>query len=65
MRLAIDGGNPAIPESLPIFNTIGYAESDAAFGAVRKGPLSGYLGGEKSGGYYVERLERAWEEKFQ
>lgn len=64
-RLAIDGGNPAIPESLPRFNTIGKEEAQAAYDATLKGPLSGYLGGERRGGYHVERLERAWEEMFE
>ncbi len=62
--LAIDGGRPAVTGELKPFNTIGKEEAKAAYEATLKGPLSGYLGGQRTGGYYVERLERAWEEAF-
>lgn len=39
------------------FNTIGREEAAAAVTAIRCGPLSGYLGGVRQGGYCVERLE--------
>ena len=39
------------------FNTIGREEAAAAEAAIRGGPLSGYLGGIRQGGYYVEKLE--------
>lgn len=63
-KLAIDGGKPAVTQPLKPFNTIGYEEAKAAYDTVRYFPLSGYLGGNKTGGYHVERLERAWEETF-
>lgn len=63
-KLAIDGGKPAVTGTLKPFNTIGREEAKAAYDATLKGPLSGYLGGHRTGGYHVERLERAWEEKF-
>lgn len=46
------------------FNTIGHPEMMAVRDALRDGPLSGYLGGRRAGGYWVERLEAAWREKF-
>ncbi len=61
-KLAIDGGKPAVTGHLKPFNTIGFEEAKAAYDTVRYFPLSGYLGGNKTGGYHVERLERAWEE---
>src|SRR5215468_683302 len=63
-RLALKGGKPAISEPLRRFNTIGHEEAVAASEAVMTKPLSGYLGGEKHGGYYVERLEEAWADMF-
>src|SRR5258708_28565936 len=63
-RLALLGGEPAVTEPLHRFNTIGYDEAEAAAQAVMGGPLSGYLGGEKRGGYHVERLEATWAEMF-
>ncbi len=63
-RLVIHGGTPAVTEPVAKFNTIGQEEADAAHGAVLGGPLSGYLGGERRGGYHVERLEAEWEDMF-
>src|SRR5215470_13219657 len=63
-RLALHGGKPAVTEPLRRFNTIGYGEALAASEAVMKGPLSGYLGGEKRGGFFVEKLEKTWAEMF-
>lgn len=62
---ALKGGKPAIVEPLKPFKAVGMEDANAAWLAVMSRPLSGYLGGERQGGYYVERLERAWEEKFQ
>ena len=39
------------------FNTIGPEEIAAATDAMKNGPLSGFLGGIRHGGYYVEKLE--------
>ena len=44
---------------LPKFSTIGTAEKSNLSKAMRK-PLSGYLGGEVRGGYWVERLSDEW-----
>src|SRR5262250_2899322 len=63
-KLALQGGKPAVTEPLRRFNMIGYDEALAASEAVMKGPLSGYLGGERHGGYHVERLEKTWAEMF-
>jgi dTDP-4-amino-4,6-dideoxygalactose transaminase len=57
MRLAIDGGSPAIPNRLRPFNTIGPEEISMATASMRAGPLSGYLGGELHGGLRCEALE--------
>ncbi len=57
MRLAIDGGEPAVVGPMFRFNMIGGAEARAAAAAVYAGPLSGYLGGELTGGLRVEALE--------
>lgn len=40
------------------FNTISREEAAAAVAAIRCGPLSGYLGGVRRGGFCVEKLER-------
>lgn len=64
-QLAIEGGKPAITEPLPRFNTIGGGEERISVLAALGMPLSGYLGGERVGGYWVERLERKWEEMFE
>lgn len=62
-RLAIDGGKPAVEGPLARFDTIGNKEALFASHALTK-PLSGYLGGERHGGYWVERLEKEWTEVF-
>jgi len=46
------------------FNTIGRAEIAAAIDAIKRGPLSGYLGGGAGGGYYIQKLENEWAAKF-
>lgn len=48
---------------LPTFNTIGFAERANVLKALHK-PLSGYLGGIRGGGYWVERLSAEWQETF-
>ncbi len=63
-KLARDGGKPAVTGELKPYCTIGREEAEAAYEATLTGPLSGYLGGQRTGGYHVERLERAWEEAF-
>lgn len=56
-KLAIDGGKPAVDGGLARFNTIGKEEVLAVATTLRAGPLSGYLGGELTGGLKVEMLE--------
>lgn len=63
-RLAIDGGAPNVIGPLARFTTIGKEEAHAADLALHGGPLSGFLGGEKRGGYWVRRLEDRWAETF-
>jgi dTDP-4-amino-4,6-dideoxygalactose transaminase len=63
-RLAIDGGSPAVKDTLAKFNTIGEFEIGMASSAMRSGPLSGYLGGERHGGLHVEALEEQWKDIF-
>lgn len=48
---------------LPKFNTIGQAEAINVMKSL-KSPLSGYIGGDLKGGYWVERLCEEWEEAF-
>lgn len=48
------------------FTTIGKEELAAAEEVLTSGrPLSGYLGGIPRGGYYVEKLQTEWQEKFE
>ena len=61
--LAIDGGNPAI-KSLKPFYTIGKDEIAAAIAVLERGPLSGFLGGNKEGGRNVRILEERFCEIF-
>jgi perosamine synthetase len=57
--LALEGGERVIKDLLPRFNTIGVEEIDnVKICMYDGGPLSGYLGGERHGGYWVNRLER-------
>lgn len=48
---------------IPRYNTIGKLERVAAMAAVNE-PLSGYLGGEERGGFWVRALEDKWAERF-
>lgn len=50
---------------IPRFSTIGEDELSLASRALLAGPLSGFLGGELHGGEWVQKLERAWEKKFE
>lgn len=54
-----------MPLTTPIkrFNTVGETELSAIEDAL-KYPLSGYLAGERRGGYYVQSLEEAWASKM-
>ena len=56
--LAINGGTPAIRSKIARFNTIGEQEISAVEKAMRAGPLSGYLAGDRDGGTQVYLLER-------
>ncbi len=51
-------------EPLPRFTTIGMDERIAVSKSLIK-PLSGYLGGIHTGGYWVERLQEEWKAAFQ
>jgi dTDP-4-amino-4,6-dideoxygalactose transaminase len=57
----MDGPSPL--EQLPKFFTIGRTEGINIVDAMRK-PLSGYLGGIPTGGYWVERLASEWCDAF-
>src|SRR3990172_343151 len=48
---------------LPLFSTIGFAERHNLYKAMHK-PLSGYLGGKVSAGYWCERLAEEWQAAF-
>ena len=62
--LALHGGKPAINEPLRPFRHITQREIDTVVLAMKRGPLSGYLGGVRRGGYYVEALEEYFRERF-
>lgn len=62
--LAINGGKPNVTAPLPRFSTIGQAEIEAAELVLHGGTLSGFLGGETRGGYWVRRLEDKWAQTF-
>src|SRR5271154_5999170 len=49
---------------LEAFNTIGKEERDAADRVLSSYPLSGYIGGDARGGYFVQKLEAEWREAF-
>lgn len=46
------------------FNTIGPKERQNVLDALRGRPLSGYIGGDPSGGYYIEKLKDEWAKTF-
>lgn len=66
-ELAIFGGKPAVPESLPRYCSIGEAEAQAVARVVRSGCLSGFYGSWRKGffgGELVHRFEREWSARF-
>lgn len=48
---------------IPAFSTIGWEEKQAVLDSLKK-PLSGYIGGDATGGYWVERLAASWSAEF-
>ena len=67
LKLALNGGRPAIDYSLPPDSTIGAAEFDAIRRVFQRGALSGFYGSwgeEFLGGVEVKNFERAWGERF-
>lgn len=48
---------------IPAFSTIGWEEKQAVLDSLKK-PLSGYIGGNPIGGYWVERLAVEWAAEF-
>jgi perosamine synthetase len=46
------------------FSTVGKEERDAVDRVLRSYPLSGFLGGNPRGGYFVQKLEAEWCEAF-
>lgn len=63
-KLAILGGKPAVTKPLLPYDSINQESVRAKMAQALYGPLSGYLGGERKGGYWVEKLEAAWCEAF-
>ncbi len=49
--------------TIPRYNSIGRLERVAAMASMHD-PLSGYLGGEERGGFWVQALEEKWAEHF-
>jgi perosamine synthetase len=64
MTLAVDGGKPAVSAPLRIYNSIGQEEVAAAIATIKRGPLSGFMGGERHGGLMVQALEQQMCEMF-
>lgn len=62
--LAIDGGKAAVTGPLRPYNSIGPEEVAAAVAAIKRGPLSGFLGGQRNGGLMVQTLEQQMCEMF-
>ncbi|MFQ5763790.1 MAG: DegT/DnrJ/EryC1/StrS family aminotransferase [Rhodospirillales bacterium] len=66
-KLALLGGEPVIPDSLPAYPSMGEAEERAAVEVVRSGCLSGFFGSagwEFLGGPKVREFEAAWAEHY-
>lgn len=57
----MDGPSPL--KRMPRFSMIGRAEKDNVLHALQK-PLSGYLGGVHTGGYWVNKLSYEWSKTF-
>lgn len=64
MTLAINGGRPAVSSPLRPYNSIGPEEIAAATGVIKRGFLSGFLGGQRHGGLMVQTLEQQMCEMF-
>lgn len=67
MRLAIDGGTPAIRKKFKKYNPIGIEERKAADRVMKSGVLSGFVGGwceEFLGGPEVRAFEEEWAKAF-
>jgi perosamine synthetase len=62
--LAIEGGKAAVTSPLKPYNSIGPSEVAAAVAAIKHGPLSGFLGGQRHGGAMVQALEERMCEIF-
>src|SRR5262245_49126875 len=62
MTLALFGGDPVIKQPLAKFNSIDANEVDAVATVLHNYPLSGFVGGEKRGGTFVQQLEDEWAE---
>lgn len=63
-KLALEGGPASVIGLLRPFNTIGHRERMLVSEVLNEGKLSGYLGGIRRGGYWVQRLETEWCEFF-
>lgn len=66
-KLAKFGGNPEFTESLPIYNSIGQEEIDAAVAVMKTGVLSGFVANAKKdffGGENILALEKAFCDRF-
>ena len=66
-KLAKFGGNPEFTDSLPIYNSIGQEEIDAAVAVMKTGVLSGFVANAKKdffGGENILALEKAFCDRF-
>ncbi len=66
-RLALFGGDPAVPGPIPAHTSIGREEEDAALRVLRSGTLSAFFGSPGPnflGGAEVRGFEAAWSERF-
>lgn len=65
-KLALFGGKPEVNEPIARFNTIGPEELGVITPMLidHSEPLSGFLGGELTGGRWVQTLEHIWCETF-
>ena len=62
--LALEGGKPAVSSPLRPYNSIGPEEVAAVVATIKRGPLSGFMGGERHGGLMVQALEQQMCEMF-
>ena len=62
--LAIEGAKPTVTGVLRPYNSIGPEEVAAAVATIKRGPLSGFMGGERQGGLMVQALEQQMCEMF-